>query len=131
MAARSKVNRKFQALLAERASALRAQGTISELRLWQELRSLKLGVAFRRQAPVGRAYIADFLAPALFLIVEVDGGYHQRRAAADARKDRAHARLGYRVLRLDAELVMSHLPVALARIREAISEAMVVAPLER
>ena len=76
-------------------------------------------ICFRRQVPLGR-YIADFVAPAVRLVVEVDGGYHARRRAADARRDRVLARLGYRVLRLDAELVVAELPEALRRIREAL-----------
>ena len=56
------------------------------------------------------------------LIVEVDGRYHERRRCADARRDRMLRRLGYRVLRLDAELVVSELPKALATIRAALGE---------
>jgi very-short-patch-repair endonuclease len=72
-----------------------------------------LGVTFRRQVPIGR-YIADFLAPAARLIVEVDGGYHQRRRVADGRRDRDLNRLGYRVLRLPAALVVAQPSQALA-----------------
>jgi Protein of unknown function (DUF559) len=75
-------------VIAERARALRSFPTLSELKLWQELKGKRQGVAFRRQYPVGR-YVADFAAPSVRLIVEVDGGYHARRARADARRDRA------------------------------------------
>ena len=53
------------------------------------------------------------------LVVEVDGPYHLHKRAADARRDRKLARLGYRVLRLEAELVVSELQLAVARIRRA------------
>jgi very-short-patch-repair endonuclease len=66
--------------------------------------------------PVG-PFIVDFLAPAERLVIEVDGGYHAKRAAADARKDRGLKRLGYRVVRLDAELVRTRLRFAVERIR--------------
>jgi very-short-patch-repair endonuclease len=56
------------------------------------------------------------------LVVEVDGDYHARRQQADARRDRALARAGYRVLRLEAELVMHDLPAAVARIRDEIAQ---------
>ncbi|MBE7483347.1 MAG: DUF559 domain-containing protein [Polyangiaceae bacterium] len=52
--------------------------------------------------------------------MEVDGGYHQRRRGADARRERALRRLGYRVLRLDAELVLGALEAALDRVRAAL-----------
>jgi very-short-patch-repair endonuclease len=96
--------------------------THSESALWQHLSGSQLGVAFRRQVPIGR-YIADFAAPSIGLIVEVDGEWHQRRAAADERRDRNLTRLGYRILRLDAALVMREPQVELARIREAIDGA--------
>ena len=85
----------------------------------RQLSGSKLGVAFRRQVPVGR-YIADFMAPSLRLIIEVDGGYHRQRVVADARRTRVLERLGYRVLRLDAELVSRQLPLAVEAIRNAL-----------
>jgi very-short-patch-repair endonuclease len=101
---------------------MRSNLTPSEHALWQLLRGRALGVTFRRQVPVGR-YIADFLAPAARLIVDVDGGYHQRRRVADARRDRDLARLGYRVLRLPASLVMSQPSQALALVAAALAAA--------
>jgi very-short-patch-repair endonuclease len=49
------------------------------------------------------------------LVVEVDGGYHRDRVAADARRDRALRRLGDRVLRLSAALVLEN-PAETARL---------------
>ena len=53
--------------------------------------------------------------------MEVDGGYHGRRVVADARRDRDLRRLGYTVLHLDAALVLSALPQAVERVREALA----------
>jgi very-short-patch-repair endonuclease len=103
-------------VLAARARALRAAATISERRLWESIRANKLGVEFRRQVPVRGKYIADFLAPQVGLIVEIDGECHARRRRADARRDEVLRRFGYRVLRLKSTLVMQDLPAALARI---------------
>jgi very-short-patch-repair endonuclease len=52
--------------------------------------------------------------------VEVDGGYHVDRERADARRGRALAQRGYRVLRLPEQLVRHQLPAALARLRAAL-----------
>jgi len=52
--------------------------------------------------------------------VEVDGGYHERRVRADASRDQKLRRLGYRVARLDAELVLRDLRAAVALIRAAL-----------
>ena len=105
--------------LAQFARNLRQAPTTTEAILWGELRGSRLGAAFRRQVPIG-GYIADFCAPRHKLVVEVDGGYHAARARADARRDRKLARLGYRVLRLPAELVLHHLPEAVALVRAAL-----------
>jgi len=77
--------------LALHAHTMRQAPTDSEARLWRALRSSQLGVAFRRQVPL-LGFIADFYAPSVRLIVEVDGGYHARRVSADARRDRKLAR---------------------------------------
>ncbi|MES2665229.1 MAG: DUF559 domain-containing protein [Pseudomonadota bacterium] len=60
-----------------KARRLRAEMTPQERRLWGPLRDLnhRLGLNFRRQAPVGR-YIADFVEFGLRLVIEVDGGQH-------------------------------------------------------
>lgn len=79
-----------------------------------------VGVEFRRQVVLLDRFIADFVAPAAKLIVEVDGPSHHGRRAADARRDRALGRLGYRVLRLDAELVRVAPEEAVTRIRAAL-----------
>jgi very-short-patch-repair endonuclease len=93
--------------------------TASEARLWARLSGSQLGVGFRRQAVVGEQ-IVDFLAPACRLVVEVDGPYHALRRRSDGRRDARLEALGYRVLHLDAALVMRELPVALQRIRAAL-----------
>jgi very-short-patch-repair endonuclease len=101
---------------------MRHAPTTSELQLFQALRGKRLGVAFHRQVPLLGRFIVDLYAPAVRLVVEVDGGYHGNRGRADARRDRALARAGYRVLRLEAELVMQDVALAVARVRELIAE---------
>jgi very-short-patch-repair endonuclease len=81
-------------LLQTRARGMRAALTASEQLLWSHIRGRRLGVVFRRQVPLLGRFIADFLAPAERLVVEVDGAYHAERARADARRDAALARAG-------------------------------------
>jgi very-short-patch-repair endonuclease len=90
-----------------------------EARLWRELSAGKLGVTFRRQVVLGNA-IADFFAPSLRLVVEVDGTQHRRRVTADARRDRDLRRLGCEVLRIEARVVMRELPRAVALVLKAV-----------
>ena len=115
----SKHSRAHHAVVVQRAIGLRSAPTASEQAFWLHLRGGQLGVWFRRQVVLGR-FIADFAAPAARLVVEVDGGYHATRRSADAQRDRALARLGYRVLRLEAALVLEHPLEAVARVREAL-----------
>jgi very-short-patch-repair endonuclease len=107
-----------QALLAARAAAMRAEPSPAEQLLWAALVNRKLGVSFRRQVPLA-GYICDFVCASRKLVVEVDGAHHARRAAADARKDRALASLGYRVLRIEASVVLRELAVAVGLVRAA------------
>jgi very-short-patch-repair endonuclease len=60
------------------------------------------------------------LAPSLRLIVEVDGGYHARRKRADERRELKLRRLGFRVVRMNAELVLNDLSAAVALVRAAL-----------
>src|SRR3954463_13318338 len=84
-----------------RARDLRREATEAEKRLWRSLQSAQLGGAsFRRQHPIGR-YIVDFCAPALKLIVELDGSQHAKADNAvndEARTAWLNAQ-GYSVLR--------------------------------
>jgi len=111
---------KRSALLHSRAAEMKAGASTPESVLWRALVNNKLGVSFRRQVPLGSRFVADFVCASRRLVVEVDGPHHALRARADARRDAVLARLGYRVLRLEAAPVMRELPVALARIRNAL-----------
>jgi very-short-patch-repair endonuclease len=101
------------------AAQLRSWLTPSEAALWQLIRGGRTGVWFRRQVVIGR-YIVDFAAPSARLIIEIDGAYHSLRRSADARRDRHLSRRGYRILRLDAELVLEQAEQALALVRRAL-----------
>ncbi len=60
------------------ARELRRRQTEAEKTLWNKLRNLQLdGVKFRRQQPIG-AYIVDYVSFDKKLVVEIDGGQHNR-----------------------------------------------------
>jgi very-short-patch-repair endonuclease len=117
-----RIQSKRRELLEGRAAAMRSDLNGVEAALWRELGGSTLGVAFRRQVVVGE-FIADFMAPSVKLIVEVDGRCHAARVRRDARRDKRLARLGFRVLRLPHEVVLRNMPAALAVIREAVAES--------
>lgn len=95
--------------------------TPSEEALWQVLRHGIDGVAFKRQAVLGGRYIADFFAPSVGLVVEVDGGVHHGSRSADRRRDEKLQRLGYRIVRVGAALVLRAPDAAVAAVRSALS----------
>ena len=106
------------------AAQHRSSPTASEAALWLLIKRCQAGAWFHRQVIVGGRYIADLVAPRARLVVEVDGGDHARRRSADARRDRALARVGYRVLRLNAELVLNQPAQAIALIRAALAQPL-------
>lgn len=114
----------YRSRLAGHAARMRVEPTPSETLLWSRLKGSQLGVAFRRQVVLGEAdgklFVVDFLAPKARLVVEVDGGAHTGRTERDERCGKALARLGYRVLRLSAELVERQVAEAAARVHEAL-----------
>ena len=73
--------------------------TDAERILWQQLRRNQLdGFHFRRQQVIGE-FIVDFYCPQAGLVIEVDGGRHQRQRAYDAERDKFLCGRGLRVLR--------------------------------
>ncbi len=103
------------------ARRMRCAPTKSEAILWSRLRQRRLvGARFRRQHPLGGAYIVDFCAPCEKLVVEVDGGVHRAQAAYDAHRQRVIEALGYRVVRPSAELVERDVAAAVALVRAAL-----------
>ena len=68
--------KKYQALLLA-ARTLRQTQTPPEKKLWNKIRSGKLlDVRFHRQQILLNSYIADFYAPIIKLVIELDGSQH-------------------------------------------------------
>jgi len=68
-------------LIFRNAQALRNNMTDAEVLLWGHLKGNGYGLKFRRQHPI-EAYIADFYCHKLKLIIELDGGIHNRSDVA-------------------------------------------------
>ena len=86
-----------------KARSLRTNPTDAELHLWYRLRRKQiLGVQFYRQNPIGN-YIADFHAPAVKLVVELDGAQHLDlgHAKCDTQRTRDLEQQRLKVLRFD------------------------------
>ena len=105
------------------ARRLREVMTDVEHRLWFRLRRKQLlGAQFYRQKPIGK-YIVDFYAPAVALVIEVDGGQHFEASQA-RRDDRRTAYLeaqSLRVLRFTYLEVLQQLDAVVVAVFAAVS----------
>jgi very-short-patch-repair endonuclease len=111
---------RYSSLQKGRARRLRENQTDVENKLWSQLRGRQIGgVKFRRQHPIG-PFIVDFCCVERGLVVELDGGQHAERSAADERRTRVLERFGYRVLRFWDNEMLSNLDGVLERISEAL-----------
>jgi very-short-patch-repair endonuclease len=105
------------------ARALRTASTDAERRLWYHLRGRRLeGLKFRRQLAIG-PYVADFACIERGLVIELDGGQHADRVAADAERTRFLNGQGFRVVRFWNDEVL--------RETDAVLEAIVGALRQR
>lgn len=103
--------------LTARARGVLHAPTASEAALWLALRGGAVGVAFKRQVVLDERYLADFFAPFVGLVVEVDGSVHRTSRAAGRRRDEKLRRLGYRVVHVPVVLVERDIEQALGLIR--------------
>jgi very-short-patch-repair endonuclease len=104
------------------ARRLRREATDVERILWRALRDRLAPWKFRRQHPIG-GRIADFACPARKLVIELDGGQHAGRMAADEQRSIELARHGYRVLRFWNYDVLDNLDGVLETIARALADA--------
>ena len=103
------------------ARELRENLTRGEQILWSHLRSCALGVKFRQQHPIG-GFIADFYAPSLALVIEVDGPIHAETIERDAHRDLSLRLRGVRVLRFFEHDVVERSAIVVHEISTTIHE---------
>ena len=109
-------------LLKELAAERKKQTTDTEIILWECLSGKKLeGYKFRRQHIIDE-FIVDFVCLKENLIVEVDGGYHQKPEIQEADKLRTEIleSFGYRVIRFTNEEVSGNIDRVLDSILTAL-----------
>lgn len=108
------------------ARDLRVNLTDSEQRLWSRLRRKQIwGVQFYRQKPIGN-YIADFYAPKVNLVIEIDGSQHLEptQAAYDQQRTAYLERQGLRVLRFTTLEVLQELEAVTETIYRAMQDTI-------
>ncbi len=109
------------ALLIERAKAMRRAPTPFEQKLWLALRARRFnGANFRRQKVIGR-YIVDLACRTpCKLVIEVDGDTHGDQASYDHCRTNFLEGEGYRVLRFSNAEVEQNLEGVLMIIKAAL-----------
>ena len=101
------------------ARTLRQDAGLAEQRVWALLRSGRIdGHKFRRQHPIGR-YVADFACDRLRLVIEIDGGVHDRDevVTSDHLRQTELEALGWTILRFTNTQVLSQPELIAAAIR--------------
>ena len=103
---------KYRKDLKHLANKLRKNMTLSEILLWNEIKTKKLlGYDFDRQRPIGN-YIVDFYCKDLNLAIEIDGNSHSgdEKCLYDSKREMELNNLGVEVIRfsdLDVKINMS------------------------
>ena len=109
------------------ARLLRKRMTEPEKILWQELRTKKLGVKFRRQMPLvfeDCHFVVDFYCASKKLIIEVDGGIHNLLEIKeyDEFREGVLKRAGYKIIRFENQEVEDDLDQVLIKIKTVLSK---------
>ena len=107
----------------ELAKVLRKNMTDAEMLLWNYLKSGVYDLKFRRQHPIG-IYIADFYCHRIKLIVEIDGGIHDRKEIReyDLKRETDLKQWGYKIIRFTNERVFKELGNVLAEINSTVED---------
>ena len=100
---------------------MRREITPAEKILWQELRTNKLGVHFRRQQVIA-GFIVDFYCHKAGLVIEVDGDIHDLQQEEDARREKVLSEMGLRIVRFGNEEVMKNLSAVVGNVRELVAK---------
>ena len=91
----------YKPYLKELAKQLRQNSTLSEVILWNALKSRQLlGYDFDRQKPLD-SFIVDFYCKELLLAIEVDGDSHDYSFEEDTKRQIALEKLGVTFLRFE------------------------------
>ena len=105
------------------ARRLRRNQTETEKIFWSRVRNRQLeGFKFKRQYPIGH-FVVDFLCFEARLVIELDGGQHDERRAADLNRTQKIEAVGYRVVRFWNNDVNENIEAVLNSVLNAIKAA--------
>ncbi len=105
----------------EFAHQLRQNPTPSQARLWQEIRSKKIGWRFRRRA-ILYGWIVDFWCPAAKFAIEIDHASDVEREKEHSHRDSVLSDYGIRMLRIKAVRVFKDTQAVLKELKDALEK---------
>ncbi|MFI0429920.1 leucine--tRNA ligase [Mariniflexile sp. HMF6888] len=108
-------------LLLKHAKDMRANPTLAEAALWEQLRNKNLDAKFRQQHLIGD-YIVDFVCLDKKLIIEVDGEIHDSQIEEDAERTEILENNYFKVIRFKNEDVLGNIEGVLKTIKEELSQ---------
>ncbi len=108
-------------LLLSHAKEMRANPTLAEAALWEQLRNKNLDAKFRQQHLIGD-FIVDFVCLDKKLIVEVDGKIHETQVEEDAKRTEILENDFYKVIRFKNEEVLGNIEGVLEKIKKELSQ---------
>ena len=105
------------------ARELRKNMTPQERKLWNIIKNRQFyGYRFRRQFPIG-CYIVDFVCREKKIIIEIDGGQHNKPESIDNDKIRTEFlnNLGYKVIRFWNNEIYENIDGVLLKLKKEIN----------
>ncbi|ARV05439.1 ATP-dependent DNA helicase RecG [Polaribacter sp. SA4-10] len=114
-------------LMKELQKERKQQTTEAEKVLWEQLKTKKLDIKFRRQHVVDE-FIVDFICISKKLIIEVDGKYHNKKEQQEADNLRTEIlqELGFKVIRFTNEEVIGNSENVINKISQALESLPLV-----
>ena len=117
-----KIFSKNQKYLKKYSNKLRKESTLSEVLLWNVLKSNQTGFRFTRQKIILN-YIVDFYCPSLKLVIEIDGSTHESKNKSDLDRDSLLSKFNVKVLRIQDQDIKNNLDGVLVYINEYIKNS--------
>ncbi|MFT4017964.1 MAG: leucine--tRNA ligase [Agriterribacter sp.] len=107
----------------ENTRRMRKEPTEAEKILWDNLKAKATGYKFRRQHPIENS-IADFVCLDTWLIVEIDGGYHDNteQQKLDKERDAFLKEIGFTTVRFTNEQVIDDIEKVVKTIKDTCDE---------
>jgi len=113
---------KAKAETIQAAKLLRENMTEYESILWERLKGKQIdGFRFRRQHPID-FFIADFYCHQARLVVEIDGGIHEKKKEYDEGRTAEMEKFGIKVIRFSNDQIISNLDYVVSIIKKTVTD---------